>query len=99
MYELLLNSIECYPSCYNCSGPLDNDCTECGDPNVYHKELIDKKCVCAKRTIEFLLPSGLSRCDRIYLFILFKACHPKCEKCQIPDDNSTNQYCTMCIQG
>lgn len=51
MYKLLINYVECFPSCYNCSGPLDNDCTNCGDPNIYHKELFQNKCVCAKRTV------------------------------------------------
>ncbi|CAD8043829.1 unnamed protein product [Paramecium primaurelia] len=81
---------KCYPSCYNCSGPFDNDCTDCGDPNVYHKQLVNGQCICAIRTIEINLNDGSTLCQ---------PCHPRCEKCQIPDDNSSNQYCTMCIVG
>ncbi|CAD8211595.1 unnamed protein product [Paramecium octaurelia] len=62
--------LECYFSCYNFSGPFENNCTDCGDPNIYHKELVDGK----------------------YIY-----CHPRCEKCQSPEDNSSNQYCSMCI--
>ncbi|CAD8084764.1 unnamed protein product [Paramecium primaurelia] len=81
---------KCYPSCYNCSGPYENECTDCGDPNIYHKQLVGGKCICEPRTIEIIESSVLTKC---------LICHPKCEKCQLPYDNSTNQYCTMCIPG
>ncbi|CAK90284.1 unnamed protein product (macronuclear) [Paramecium tetraurelia] len=79
---------KCYYSCYNCSGPLENNCTDCGDPNIYHKELVDGKCICAPRTIDVVQNDGSTLC---------KDCHPRCQKCQFPNDNSSNQYCSMCI--
>ncbi|CAK66675.1 unnamed protein product (macronuclear) [Paramecium tetraurelia] len=89
---------QCYPSCYNCSGPYDSDCTDCGDPNIFHKSLVNGKCICAIRTIEIIQDSGSTLCLRKNS-IQNLACHTRCEKCQLPADNTSNQYCTMCIAG
>ncbi|CAK55637.1 unnamed protein product (macronuclear) [Paramecium tetraurelia] len=88
---------QCYPSCYNCSGPFDTDCTDCGDPNVYHKQFFNGKCICALRTIEINQSDGSTLCQRKNTFRKNLACHPRCEKCQNPADSTSNQYCTMCI--
>ncbi|CAD8114389.1 unnamed protein product [Paramecium sonneborni] len=80
----------CYPSCYLCDGPTIEDCTDCGDPNIFHKQLVAGQCICAIRTIESIQNDGTSLC---------LPCHSNCEKCYQPFDNTSNQYCTMCRTG
>ncbi|CAK58841.1 unnamed protein product (macronuclear) [Paramecium tetraurelia] len=80
----------CYKSCYQCNGPNIDDCIDCGDPNIYYKQLVSKQCTCLDRTIEITQNDGSTICQ---------PCHPRCEKCSKPLDNTANQYCTMCIAG
>ncbi|CAD8161406.1 unnamed protein product [Paramecium octaurelia] len=82
--------LKCYVNCFNCKGISENDCTECGDPNIYSKYFDNGKCFCFQRTLLQTQSDGNSIC---------KPCHPLCEKCYQPSDNTTNQYCTMCIEG
>ncbi|CAK73909.1 unnamed protein product (macronuclear) [Paramecium tetraurelia] len=81
---------KCYEYCYNCKGPEIDDCTECGDQSIYHKYYENGQCFCEEGKQLILLSDGNSTC-------IF--CHPLCQKCSKPVDDSTNQYCTMCIQG
>ncbi|CAK88624.1 unnamed protein product (macronuclear) [Paramecium tetraurelia] len=87
IYQL---ELECHVNCYNCKGIFEDDCTECGDPSIYYKYFQNGKCFCIQRTILQIQSDGNSIC---------KPCHPKCEKCYQPYDNTTNQYCTLCIEG
>ncbi|CAK80488.1 unnamed protein product (macronuclear) [Paramecium tetraurelia] len=80
----------CYPSCYLCEGQNIDDCIDCGDPNIYNKQLVDGQCICVRKTVEQTQIDGTTIC---------LPCHPRCERCQWPFDNSANQYCSMCIAG
>ncbi|CAD8197675.1 unnamed protein product [Paramecium octaurelia] len=35
----------------------------------------------------------------VIMLVIQLTCHPICLKCYQPKDNTTNQYCTMCIAG
>ncbi|CAK70475.1 unnamed protein product (macronuclear) [Paramecium tetraurelia] len=80
----------CYKSCYKCDGPNQEDCTDCGDPTIYKKQLVAGQCKCISRTIEQDNIDGTTSCQ---------TCNPKCERCYKPFDNTVNQYCTMCLEG
>ncbi|CAD8195626.1 unnamed protein product [Paramecium octaurelia] len=81
---------QCYGSCYQCNGPNIDDCIDCGDPNIYYKQLVSGQCTCQDKTIESTQNDGSTICQ---------PCHSRCEKCSQPLDNTSNQYCTMCIAG
>ncbi|CAD8214206.1 unnamed protein product [Paramecium octaurelia] len=81
---------KCHSDCYNCKGPYNNDCTECGDPSIYYKYIENGSCFCLERTFMQIQSDGNSIC---------KPCHSLCQKCYQPQDSTTNQYCTMCIAG
>ncbi|CAK72107.1 unnamed protein product (macronuclear) [Paramecium tetraurelia] len=74
----------------NCDGSNSEDCTDCGDPMIYQKQLVAGQCTCLARTIEQYNIDGTTSCQ---------TCHPKCERCYKPFDNTVNQYCTMCLEG
>ncbi|CAK92593.1 unnamed protein product (macronuclear) [Paramecium tetraurelia] len=87
---------KCYANCYNCKGPYNNDCTECGDPSIYFKFFDNGSCFCEEGKQLKILSDGNSICICNDINIK-SACHPRCQKCSQPYDASTNQYCTMCI--
>ncbi|CAD8190570.1 unnamed protein product [Paramecium octaurelia] len=89
----------CHNSCYKCDGPKSEDCTDCGDPMIYQKQLVAGQCSCLERTVQQDNIDGTTSCFCIQSQLCLLACHPKCERCYKPFDNTVNQYCTMCLQG
>ncbi|CAD8164368.1 unnamed protein product [Paramecium octaurelia] len=79
---------ECYISCETCQGPTNQDCTDCGNYELNKKEFINGQCLCPKYMAEQIKNDGSTW-----------SCHPMCEKCEFPQDNTNNQYCTMCLPG
>ncbi|CAK63126.1 unnamed protein product (macronuclear) [Paramecium tetraurelia] len=80
----------CNKSCFKCDGPNLDDCTDCGDPIRYQKQLVAGQCTCLARMVEYDNIDGTTSCQ---------TCHPKCQRCFMYFDNTVNQYCTMCIAG
>ncbi|GLD74327.1 extracellular matrix protein FRAS1-like protein [Lates japonicus] len=64
----LINTDECHPSCWQCTGPSADNCTSCPSPSSLHEGQCVPSC-----------PRGFFVQDN-----QCQACHPSCQTCSGP---------------